>query len=80
MISVVISLHRHCLLCPAGIATNTNVKPAADDSFVQKWIEGHVLAAAALGKPLLLEEFGNIAHGDAANLTRVRDPLYSTLR
>jgi hypothetical protein len=39
-------------------------------------MEGHMLAAAALGKPLLLEEFGNIAFGDAANLTLVRDPLY----
>ncbi len=49
---------------------------ATDTGFPARWIEGHNLAAAALGKPLLLEEFGNIATGDAANLTRVRDPLY----
>jgi hypothetical protein len=48
----------------------------ADHSFVEHWIEGHNLASAALGKPLLLEEFGAIATGGAANLTRLRDPLY----
>jgi hypothetical protein len=49
---------------------------AADTGFPERWIEGHTLAAEALGKPLLLEEFGQIAMGNAANLTRVRDPLY----
>jgi hypothetical protein len=48
----------------------------ADHTFVERWIEGHNLAAAALGKPLLLEEFGNIATGGAANLTTLCDPLY----
>lgn len=48
----------------------------ADTGFAARWIEGHNLAAAAFGKPLLLEEFGNIAMGNNANITRVRDPLY----
>ena len=50
--------------------------PRADTGFSERWIEGHQLAAAALGKPLVLEEFGKIATGDAANLTRTRDPVY----
>jgi hypothetical protein len=49
----------------------------ADPGFSERWIEGHQLAAAALGKPLVLEEFGKIATGTAANLTRTRDPVYS---
>lgn len=49
---------------------------SADKGFPVRWIEGHTLAAAAIGKPLILEEFGYVATGDAANLTRVRDPLY----
>ncbi len=55
---------------------HTSISLIADHSFVERWIEGHNLAAAALGKPLLLEEFGNIATGGAANLTALRDPLY----
>lgn len=48
----------------------------ADTGFSERWIEGHQLAAAALGKPLVLEEFGKIATGTAANMTRLRDPVY----
>ena len=47
-----------------------------DTGFSERWIEGHQLAAAALGKPLVLEEFGKIATGTAANMTRLRDPVY----
>ena len=48
-------------------------RTSADTGFSARWIEGHQLAAAALGKPLVLEEFGKIATGTAANLTRLRD-------
>lgn len=48
----------------------------ADTGFPARWIEGHQLAAASLGKPLIMEEFGKVATGDAANLTAVRDPVF----
>ena len=48
----------------------------ADTEFIPLWIDGHIKAAEALGKPLILEEFGKIASQDPTNITAVRDPVY----
>ena len=48
----------------------------ADAKFEPLWFEGHSLAAKALGKPLVLEEFGKVASQDPANITAVRDPVF----
>ncbi len=46
----------------------------ADPTFPSRWLEGHVLAAAAIGKPLILSEIGTIA--GPINILTVRNPLF----
>lgn len=38
-----------------------------DPGFGQEWLNGHIRNAQALGKPLLLEEFGKAVGGEAAS-------------
>ena len=50
---------------------------SADLSFIPLWLNGHILAAAQLGKPLILAEFGKVATpGNALNLSETRNPIY----
>ena len=50
--------------------------PRADPTFLSSWLDGHSKAAAALGKPLVLEEFGKVATQDAHNISATRDPIF----
>jgi len=55
----------------------------ADPTFLPLWFDGHITASQAIGKPLVLEEFG-IAGPDyattnaasTANSSATRDPVY----
>lgn len=49
---------------------------SADPRFLPLWLDGHIKAAAALGKPLVLEEFGKIASQDPLNISTTRDPVF----
>jgi len=48
--------------------------------FVGAWIAAHIAAATALGKPLLIEEFGKIVTQDSAAAdASERNPYYSAV-
>lgn len=48
--------------------------------FVSAWIAAHIAAATALGKPLLIEEFGKVvAADDAATDDSERNPYYAAV-
>ena len=48
--------------------------------FVSAWIAAHIAAATALGKPLLIEEFGKVVAADnAATDDSERNPYYAAV-
>ena len=48
----------------------------ADPSFLPLWFDGHFTASQAIGKPLVLEEFGVDASTDPMNISETRDPVF----
>ena len=43
---------------------------------MQRWLGAHILAAALLRKPVVLEEFGVAAANSDAARAAVRDPVF----
>ena len=48
----------------------------ADPTFLPLWFDGHITASQAIGKPLVLEEFGVDASTNATNISETRDPVF----
>ena len=48
--------------------------------FIQKWVAQRAKDASALGKPLVIEEFGKqLVDFSAANIAKVRDPVFKAV-
>ncbi len=46
-------------------------------AFLARWMQSHLDAAKAIGKPLLFEEFGKaLDNPDAASIAQLRDPVF----
>ena len=48
--------------------------------FIRKWVAQRAKDASALGKPLVIEEFGKqLVDFSAANIAKVRDPVFKAV-
>ena len=65
--SVIACTHAHCR-SPDG----------QQGGFLREWLNSHLEAAEAIGKPLLFEEFGKrLDNANADTISRLRDPVYT---
>lgn len=56
---------------------NQNSSEGNQAGFLKQWLQSHLDAAKAIGKPLLFEEFGKRLESDSAgDVANLRDPVY----
>jgi mannan endo-1,4-beta-mannosidase len=57
-------------------ADNWNVPDGQQGQFLAEWLQAHLQAAKAAGKPLLFEEFGKKLEGGDGDIAGQRDPVF----
>jgi mannan endo-1,4-beta-mannosidase len=57
-------------------ADNWNVPDGQQGQFLAEWLQAHLQAAKAAGKPLLFEEFGKKLEGGDGDIGAQRDPIF----